>query len=931
MRAPKSLNLLLALLLLCLSAVLAGASNVPATDGRDVVRVGMMQQEGFATAMPDGTVRGFDAEYMSKIAQYAGLRPNFQLYTNASEMLDDLAAGKIDMALGIAWTPERAERFLFAEKWFLRGTVAIRVRPDDGRYDYGNAFQLASARIGAEAGGSMHKMAMEWAASRGIALHVTEYNGEQALRKALDDGEIDAIVTNGMRMPEYRTILQFTTDGYYPVFRKNWPGLCVRVDAAMARILNENELYPAHLVQKYVAQHETDNMQFTDEEKAYIAAHPTVSVAVVRGTPPFYNDADGSGIVTEFYDAMGKSMGMTFSYQVYDSAAEATEAVRSGKVDVLGMTHDDVIAASQKGLILTSNYLLMNIMRIYAADTDTPGRAAVLAQDEAVMRPMLEHYYPGVSILLASDLQDAYRMMESGQVECLVCCEAQGLWVINQHREGEYTALGLSGMQLEHCGALAPNRTTLANVLSKAAAQNKTQMPVILAHNISSKTDVRTTLQRLPVQQVILISVLLLLLVSGVLGSIIYALREKARASKEAQDVERVFFSGMSHDLRTPLNGILGYAELAMEQDVSERVQGYLAQIRSSGRIMLDLVNNILDLSKFESGKMDLSPAPFSVDELYQSVCSSIQMVAAGKLAFTSELDAPPNLWLNSDRIRLQQIAMNLLGNAVKYTSAGGRVRFHLLAEPAGKTFHLRMHIEDNGIGMSEEFQRHMYDAFAREAGQPNRANAIGSGLGLALVKRFTDLLGGTITLKSALNEGTTFILDFQMPVAAEAMAAAEAKMAVPEHTAKPAATPAEAFGKFLADKRLLLCEDNDINAQLAQIMLAGYGLTQIVRAHNGQEGWNLYMEKPEGYFDLILMDIRMPIMGGHEAARRIRAAGRADSATIPIIALTADAAAGDVEECRSSGMNGWVSKPIHKDTLAAALHEELARRQAVR
>jgi PAS domain S-box-containing protein len=383
---------------------------------------------------------------------------------------------------------------------------------------------------------------------------------------------------------------------------------------------------------------------------------------------------------------------------------------------------------------------------------------------------------------------------------------------------------------------------------------------------------------------------------------ILAAARKEAVAANEAKSD---FLSGMSHDLRTPLNGVIGFTELAMKEENPDRMRDYLSKIRLSGKLLLDLVNDTLDLSRIESGKLTLEPEAVSSRAMLEEVVTALRPSADMK---NVTLDADPltfpqdTVW--ADRLKVQKIVLNLLSNAIKYTPSGGTVTMNVtrLDPPDNGRTH-RLVVRDNGIGMSTAFIERIYDPFSQEH-RKEAQGITGTGLGMTLVKRYVELMNGTIRVESHVGKGTAFTVD--LPLQEVSAAKAEQK----------AVRTAE---KNLTGKQVLLCEDNMINEEIAAVLLQEKGM-KVDWAKDGSEGLSMFRESKPGYYDLILMDIQMPVMDGLTATREIRALHRPDAADIPIIAMTARAFAEDVKKCLDAGMNAHVAKPIEPEQMFRVL-----------
>jgi len=388
-------------------------------------------------------------------------------------------------------------------------------------------------------------------------------------------------------------------------------------------------------------------------------------------------------------------------------------------------------------------------------------------------------------------------------------------------------------------------------------------------------------------------------------------LMQKEKAAVAAKDE---FFSNISHDMRTPLNAVLGFTKLAKEPGLSQEEKNtYLNKIESSGQLLLELVNDTLMFSKGSNGKLQVHPEPCTIYQLGYSILNPLKELARSKnIHMIISFQKCPDHAILADRLFVQKIFLNLITNAIKYTPAGGHV--WLIGEEeavSNMTTHLVFRIKDDGIGMSDEFQKNMFEPFLQE----NRAGyeSSGTGLGLAIVKQTVELMHGTIEVQSQLNEGSEFIVHLQFPLIKED--------AVPQ-----APAPQALNLNFLAGKKILVCEDNALNLEIAKALLTTKDM-QVITAANGSLGVDAFTSSSENEIDAILMDLRMPVMDGLSAAKAIRACKRSDAKRVPIIAMTADVFLEDVQKCKAAGMDAHVAKPIKPERLYAVLIQEMKRK----
>jgi signal transduction histidine kinase/CheY-like chemotaxis protein len=407
--------------------------------------------------------------------------------------------------------------------------------------------------------------------------------------------------------------------------------------------------------------------------------------------------------------------------------------------------------------------------------------------------------------------------------------------------------------------------------------------------------------------QIIFIAELIAVIVVG--AFLIWIMHRRAEEFNKVSRVKSDFLSRMSHEMRTPMNAITGLLRMASESKDIPTIHRYIANISISSNFLLSLINDILDISKIEAGKMSLEKTTIRLPVLIDTIRRMLKPQAMDKkihLEFSLEEGLPDTII--ADGVRLTQIIMNLIGNALKFTPEGGRIRLEVLSLGTDTPHHLEFRVTDNGIGIAPEYIDKLFDPFEQGAGSTTRKFG-GTGLGLAISRRFVEMMGGHIHVRSVEGEGSTFIFD----IYAEA----------PASELEASIEPSNAGNVIdLTGKRLLIVEDNDINQIIAESMFTSMG-AEVVLAGNGQEGIDAFLAEPEG-FDIIFMDLLMPVMDGIEAAKQIRKSGVPAAKTIPIIAMTANVFADDIERTRTAGMNAHLGKPFEIKNVIAAIKEVL-------
>lgn len=381
-------------------------------------------------------------------------------------------------------------------------------------------------------------------------------------------------------------------------------------------------------------------------------------------------------------------------------------------------------------------------------------------------------------------------------------------------------------------------------------------------------------------------------------------LMNAAEEAEAANKAKSAFLLSISHDIRTPMNAIIGFTNIALHQNAVSDIHDSLEKVQQSSSHLLSLLNDVLDFSRIESGKVTISPEPVDIAQLTDNVQTIMNGLLSNRdLKFEVHQEIPNNQYVLANVARIREVLVNLLGNAVKFTKDGGKITLDISSYPGADEKHIitRYVVRDNGIGMSEEYQKKLFDPFSQEDDANARTQYKGTGLGMAITKKYVDMMGGSISVESKKGVGSTFTVEIPLELT-EQVVQSEQK----QH-----------LHRDLTGIHVLMAEDNDLNAELATIMLEDAGMT-VTRASDGKEVVNLFKNHPRGTYDLILMDIMMPNMDGHQAAKAIRALGieRSDAATIPIIALSANAFIDDIQESLNLGMNAHISKPINVEEL---------------
>ena len=930
----KKIRFFAVLILPLLMLIAMGTGPVRAAD---VVKVGISEYPGYAEKDADGNLCGADVEYAYKIAQTSGMKIEVVLINDAGDYFGALDSGKVDMLFDTLKNDEREEKYLFSEYEVGSSPQSIYVRKDDSRFQYGDTAQLNGKTFGSEADSYVTDLFRSWCDEHGLTVNIREYAGSDAIDAALDAGEIDAGVYGTDTKEGYRTIQLFSPTPYYIIFRKESQALKNKVDDAMGLILAADPTYEDKLIDKYIGPAKPTESNLTDTEKAYIKAHPTLKVAVLKNDQPFYSQkADGSeeGVLVDFYKKIGQVIGAKFTFVSYNTQADAIAAIKSGGADVIGMYSDSIVKASGQGLRLTTVYATVDVVMVTPAGRSLDDIKTVAVKKRSI--GVLSHaaLIAGGNIELKgyNTAMECFEAIKSGQTDAMVSGMPSATWLVNQANAGAYSITPLSDLNMDMCGAVDENNTTLGTIMNKGIEASVGSYDTIVTENTLQANTWETFISRIPPWAIVVFAMIMISLVAGLAITVVGLVRhqrekaalDKARLENEQEKarlaaVEKVgeerseFFAGISHDMRTPLNAIIGFSRLAQEKAISGEVRDYLSKIQTSGNLLLDLISDTLTVSKMNSGKLTLHPQPVETDALLESIAVPVRASAEAK-GLTFILDNQiPCARIMADRLNTEKIFLNLLSNAVKYTPEGGHVRFAAAlaeGEEDGDRVAMVFTVADDGIGISADFLPHIYETFVQE----NReGESSGTGLGLSIVRQLITMMDGTIDVESTKGKGTTFTVRLSFE-----------KAAGPSESEKDGDGAGDVKME-LAGRKVLLCEDNSLNREIACALLKAKGMT-VDNAENGQVGVDLFTSSQPGTYDAVLMDLRMPVMDGYQATRSIRGSDHPDGKSIPIIAMSADTFDDDIRKCLDAGMNDHVPKPVDPARLYSALASALPR-----
>ena len=875
------------------------------------VRVGwLVNNEGFQDGTPGERLSGWGYEYLQTLSYYT---PGWQYeYVSGTftELMDKLDAGEIDLMPNISYSEERAQKLLYSSNPEGTERYYIYAKPDRDDLSTGDPEALQGLTIGCNTGVMQTTVGQQWLANEGITCTYKEIPSGGDLFAALANDDVDAIIMNDtISSPNASPMFYVGSSDYYFAVPKSRPDLMDDINSAMAAINRVNPRYNDEVKSNYSAQN-SGSSSLTASERAWLKENNNiVTLGYITGKLPYCNegeDGEMEGSLASLATTLHDKFDITVKTVAFDSNEKLQKALTKGTVDVALPVYRDYWLAEQLGFIQSSPLGSMSLTVIHTgSDLNKDLQSIACAKSSLVNRRVLESMYPTATITVCDSGDEMFNALTSGKVDSIIVPSSRMETIRDKHDIEEYDKTELPSTAELSCW-ISRGKPELLGIINKGITNAGDSLAASNYSSASYTAQESNTLRFLYRNRTAIASVLIgILSISIIL--LIWALwrarteREKAVAANTAKSA---FLTRMSHDIRTPLNGILGLIEI---EELKEGDIQVARESRTKARVaanhLLSLINDILEMGRIEEHKMTLEHESFNLKELCDDALVLCKLRASDRgivLINTSEPYAVDQNMIGSPT-HIRRIIINLLDNSIKYNKHGGTVTFSSTVKPLDDGHALFCFtVEDTGIGMTPEFLKHIYEPFAQE-GDDARSKFQGTGMGMPIVKSLIDMMGGTIEISSELGVGSTFTVQIPLDIDKDPQAHTQPAKKVPSCS--------------LAGMNVLLAEDNDLNAEIAQKLLESEEVV-ITRAANGNEVVDLYLSHPAGSFDAILMDIMMPDMDGYEATRVIRLSGKPDADDIPIIALTANAFAEDVKAAHDAGMNDHLPKPLDFDKL---------------
>ena len=924
----------------------AAETNNDEKQQTQTIRIGAFE-DTFNYVDKNGVRRGYGYELMQALAGYTGWKFEY-VKCDWSNCFDKLENGEIDIMGDISYTDERAQKMLFPDEPMGEEKYILYADLSDMDIETSDFKSLDGKRVGVLLGTEPEIMLTEWENKNGIHTEHVNVNNNDDVEKKLANHEIDCFVSLEESIWSEQGISSVTTigkSGIYFAINKERSDIKTELDYAMRQLEQDSPFFKADLYKKYFTL--DYNQSLTGEEKSWLEEHGDIRIGFMNNDPAIFSmdETTGklTGMIPEYVsyakDCLGNQT-LKFNIQDYDDYDEMLQALQNHEIDMIFYAGRNPDIAEKKGYALTNTAWTYNLMAVTDEKNFDEGNVYTVAvpKEKEALKQHIAFSYPQWKLVDCDSLDDAADMVLNEKADCFLMGASQAMIYDNSRN---FKSVPLT-KTMEACFAVRGGEGSLLSILNKTLKAMPSDM-LTSALAIYDSTADKVTFSDFVKDNLIAFFITAIFFALSIISIILVLLRKARKAEavaklaanntqklndkleialKKAEDASLAktrFLNNMSHDIRTPMNVILGYAQLMENElkgkDMPETLE-HLEKMQQSGNLLLSIINNVLDMARIESGRMELDENYCWIEDVRKSLFAVFDEKARKKniaLHYTMNVEHEHVL---TDVTKVKEIFVNILSNAIKYTPSGGSVMMSVDELPCDEPGYMivRNRVSDTGIGMSQDYMTKIFDAFTREQ-NTTKSKIAGTGLGMSIVRKYVDLLGGTIDVESELGKGSTITVTLKHKIADES------------YYVKKHIEESGTGSEILEGRNILLAEDNDLNAEITEAILERAGI-KTERVEDGIQCVNMIEKMPAGTYDMILMDIQMPKMNGYKATQAIRRLPDKDKACIPIIAMTANAFEEDKREAIAAGMNGHIAKPIQLDKLLSMLAEVIRQQE---
>ena len=896
-------------------------TNVTAKPQSEVVKAAWYE-DSYHITDKNGSRSGYGYEYEQAVSAYTGWDYDY-VTGNWEELLKKLQNGEIDLMSSLSYTDERAKTMLFSdlpmgeEKYYL---YADLTNSDISASDISS---LNGQSVAMMENSVQTTQFSDWEKKYNVKTKHVFVNSMDQAKEMFAKHEIQGVISTETSIWVSTGLSAvFTTGGseiYYGI-NKNRPDLKEELDRVMRAMENDKPFYSDDLYKQYIA---TQSIAvLSSDEQEWLKQHGAIRVGYLEYDPGFsaVDPQSGKlmGVVNDYIEYASKCFEQPLEFHLVglDSQEALIQAVRDNKIDMIFHVNQNPYYAEENGLSLSNTVLSVPFAAVTAQEAfnESAENTVAIAKENSKYKWYVAYNYPNWNIKEYNSIKDAEQAVRNGKADCFIVRSGQAMNYVHDKKMHSVFLTKTANTSF----AVEKGNTLLMSILNKTLKSIQTSKltgAVSMYEDSLKKVTFSDFLKDNFLKVIMMFSLVFML----ILGMFIHLLKKakaaetKARESQaqaeKANAAKSEFLFNMSHDIRTPMNVILGYNQLMKSQLTEPKQLDYQKKIEQSGKLLLAIINNVLDMARIESGKMKVDENYEIVGEIVDEIISTFSSEAEEKGIHLSGSMQVTHRNILCDGTKIREIYVNLVSNAMKYTPRGGNVTITVEELPCEKEGYVKIkaEIKDTGIGMGKEYLPTLFEPFSREH-NTTTGKVGGTGLGMAIVKKYMDLMGGSIEVVSEPGKGTIFTFTLMHKIADRKCC-----------SQKTETVETSDKGESLRGKHVLLAEDNDLNAEIAVTVLEETGLV-IERVEDGIQCVNRIEQMSAGTYDLILMDIQMPNMDGYQAAKYIRHLNDKKKAEIPIIAMTANAFAEDRKRAFDAGMNGHIAKPIDIEKLGAVI-----------
>lgn len=880
------------------------------------LKVAYYQLEGFFEYDSNGKEVGYGVDFLNELKKYINVNWEFVPVDSWEKIGPMIRAKEVDVRMPVSEPSKPSQYYAYSVEPVLNtfhALMTLKTRTDLYFHDY-NA--ISKMKIAATAGLIEKTGFRDYLDGLGVWNNIVFYDDYNSCLASVQRGETDGLISNIMDFTNELKILDkfYVVKNYITMLKDN-PNL-VLINDAMTQLSLDNPAFVSNLYMKYFPERVVD--PYTKDELTYLQQHKTIKVGVYSNRKPVtYVDSDTgkvSGISIDIANIIAHRLGVTFEYVPLNPIKPIVEYLDDVDLVMPIPQNPNPEKYATTPSILNSEVVFVTQQNRY--ELRGKSKIGVLSSTDGI-----KSYVEKINnfeVVLFETVNEAMNAVHLGRIDAYANSSFVVYNALQNPRFKDLKILPYGNISINYSIASKKENSALNSALNKAVSRlSTTEISRAIENNTTFDIDNFSTMDKLFFYREELFIALLALVILFILAVLynhsrnhyIKEIEKESLAHIKASNAKTEFLSRMSHDMRTPMNGILGLTYIMQDETDIKQIHSELPKLREAGEYLLQLINDILDVSKVESGSIKLNPQPTDGKILFESIFSMMNpQLEAKKIALNVKTENVEWTTLNIDDQRVKQIFLNILSNAIKFTPENGHIDVSM--ETVKKTpdyVYDKFVIRDSGIGMSEEFLPKLFEPFTQENRAPS--GTVGTGLGMSIVKSLVELMDGSISVKSKINEGTEFTIFLKLQTSNVVL--------------KQNENPIQAIEQLPPNTKVLLCEDHPLNAQIAIRLLTKKG-ADVTWKENGQQGLDEFIKSDLNSYDIILMDIRMPVMDGIEATKRIRALDRADAKNVLIVAMSANAYADDIQKSLDSGMNAHLAKPIEPAKLFKTMNQLL-------